>query len=144
MKESIQSHNDYAVNVLLKLKRAYFKKCQDAEARASRVSALVLWSVRSPVNLQDHKLVALSGASHAKSDLRHTETQDQHCCDPATRSVVTSPQPLRPLEHRASTGVTTTRPISLSSTLSNIASHGQLHLIHPTLMLSLTFRQETA
>ena len=100
--------------------------------------------VRSPVNLQDHKSVALSAASHAKSDLRHTETQGQHCRDPATRPVVTSPQPLRPLERRASTNASTTRPRSPPSTLSDIASQGQFHLIHFTLMLDLSFRQETA
>ena len=31
MRESIQAHNDYAENVLPKLKRAYLKKCQDVE-----------------------------------------------------------------------------------------------------------------
>jgi len=33
MKDSIQAHNDYAENVLPKLKRAYLKKCQDVEVR---------------------------------------------------------------------------------------------------------------
>ena len=33
MKDSIQAHNDYADNVLPKLKRAYLKKCQDVEVR---------------------------------------------------------------------------------------------------------------
>lgn len=37
MKESIQAHNDYAENVLPKLKRAYLKKCQDVEVRTSHV-----------------------------------------------------------------------------------------------------------
>ena len=31
LKESINAHQDYADNVLPRLKRAYFKKCQEAE-----------------------------------------------------------------------------------------------------------------
>ncbi|KAF9650726.1 hypothetical protein BDM02DRAFT_3164672 [Thelephora ganbajun] len=108
MKESIQAHNDYAENVLPKLKRAYLKKCQDVE---------------------DYKSVALSAASHAKSDLRHTDSQSQYYRDPATRPVVTSPQPLRPLERRASTSTTTARPRSPpSTTLLDIASQGKKQL----------------
>ena len=37
MKDSIQAHNDYAENVLPKLKRAYLKKCQDVEVRAPHI-----------------------------------------------------------------------------------------------------------
>lgn len=41
MRESVQAHNDYAENVLPKLKRAYLKKCQDVEVKISRVFILV-------------------------------------------------------------------------------------------------------
>ena len=34
MKESIQTHADYEETTLPKLKRSYFKKCQDVEVRA--------------------------------------------------------------------------------------------------------------
>ena len=126
MKDSIQAHNDYAENVLPKLKRAYLKKCQDVEVRAPRI--LLRIADRSRLtDLQDHKSVALSAASHAKSDLRHPDAQGQYYRDPATRPVVTSPQPLRPLERRASTSTTTTRPRSPPTTLSDIASQGQFH-----------------
>lgn len=107
MKESIQTHTDYADNILPKLKRAYIKKCQDVE---------------------DHKSVAISAASHAKSDLRHPDSQGQYQRDPSTRPVVTSPQPLRPLERRASTSTTATRPRSPPTTLSDIASQGKKQL----------------
>ena len=100
--------------------------------------------VRSRItNSQDHKSAALSAASHAKSDLRHTETQGQHR-DPTARPVVTSPQPLRPLERRASTSTTSTRPRSPPSTLSDIASQGQFRPIHPTPVPHPDFRQEAA
>ena len=39
MRDSIQAHNDYAENVLPKLKRAYLKKCQDVEVEVSRISS---------------------------------------------------------------------------------------------------------
>jgi len=42
MKDSIQAHNDYAENVLPKLKRAYLKKCQDVEVRALRGGPLTI------------------------------------------------------------------------------------------------------
>ncbi|KAF9786030.1 RhoGAP-domain-containing protein [Thelephora terrestris] len=104
MKLSIQTHNDYTENVLPKLKRAYIKKCQDVE---------------------DHKSVALSAASHAKSDLRYADSQVR---DPTTRPIVTSPQPLRPLERRASTSTTSTRPRSPPTAFSDIASQGKKQL----------------
>lgn len=102
--------------------------------------------VRSPsTNFQEHKSVALSAASHAKSDLRHTEAQGQHYRDSAAKPVVTSPQPLRPLERRASISTTTTRSRSPpSTTLSDIASQGQFHLIHPLIAPNASLRQETA
>jgi len=142
MKESIQAHNDYAENVLPKLKRAYLKKCQDVEVKISRAPVLVVRS--SLTNFQDHKSVALSAASHAKPDLRHTDAQGQHYRDPATKPIVTSPQALRPLERRASMSTITTRPRSPpSTTLSDIASQGQFHPIHSLLTPNASLRQET-
>lgn len=41
MKLSIQTHADYAENVLPKLKRAYIKKCQDVEVGTSHSFAFV-------------------------------------------------------------------------------------------------------
>jgi len=143
MKDSIQAHNDYAENVLPKLKRAYLKKCQDVEVRASRFLPRVVVRSRS-TNPQDHKSVALSAASQAKSDLRHPDVQGQYYRDPATRPVVTSPQPLRPLERRASTNTPTTRSRSPPSTLSDIASQGQLHPVHSPLTLTVPSRQKAA
>ena len=111
MKESIHAHSDYTENVLPKLKHAYLKKCQDVESRTSHFFSHT--AVRSHlINLQDHKSAALSAASQAKSDLHHPDSQGQYYRDPATQPVVTSPQPLRPLERRASASATTTRPRS--------------------------------
>lgn len=140
MRESIQAHNDYAENVLPKLKRAYLKKCQDVEVKKiARIHSRAAVRSRS-TDPQDHKSVALSAASQAKSDLRHIEAQGQHYRDPTTRPVVTSPQPLRPLERRASTSTTTARPRSPPTTLSDIASQGQFHSIHSILAPNPFFR----
>ncbi|KAL5495565.1 hypothetical protein ACEPAI_1028 [Sanghuangporus weigelae] len=107
LKESAAAHQDYLDNVLPRLKRTYFKKCQDVE---------------------DNKLNALSppppGSTEASVALSPTRS------NPNTNPVVTNPQPLRPLSRRASGHhpQSRNRSPSASNPLHDLANQGKRQL----------------
>ncbi|EJD04273.1 uncharacterized protein FOMMEDRAFT_146262 [Fomitiporia mediterranea MF3/22] len=105
LKESAAAHQDYAENVLPRLKRTYFKKCQEVED--NKLNAL------SPTN---------TGTTEASVALSPTRS------NPNTSPVVTNPQPLRPLSRRASGHQPRNRSPSASNPLHDLANQGKRQL----------------
>ncbi|KAI0080062.1 RhoGAP-domain-containing protein [Panus rudis PR-1116 ss-1] len=110
LKDAISAHTEYSENVYPKLKRAYLKKSQEVE---------------------DYK----AAAAAERSPLSPTTTAENPFVSPRSsvssgRPVVTAPQPLRPLERRASGTIPATRNRSPSSStaLHDIASQGKKQL----------------
>ena len=119
LKESSNAYNDYAEGTLPKLKRTYLCKCQDVE---------------------DHKAAAAApNAHHApKTDVAPLFPAEQ-LCNPLTNSksnpqvsrklVVTSPQPLRPLDRRPSGSPNArNRSPSTNTAFSDLAHRGKKQL----------------
>ena len=120
LKESSNAYNDYAEGTLPKLKRTYLRKCQDVE---------------------DHKAAAAApNAHHApKADVAPQFPAEQHG-SPLTNSksnpqvsskpVVTSPQPLRPLDRRpsGSSPNARNRSPSTNTAFSDLAHQGKKQL----------------
>ncbi|KAK7694250.1 hypothetical protein QCA50_001430 [Cerrena zonata] len=105
LKDAIVAHTEYVETVYPKLKRNYLKKSQDVE---------------------DYK----AAAAAERAPLSPTLSADGHVGSPRIgmgRPVVTSPQPLRPLERRASGSAATTRNRSPSSstTFHELAHQGK-------------------
>ncbi|CAL1696188.1 unnamed protein product [Somion occarium] len=111
LKDAITAHTDYVENVYPKLKRTYLKKSQDVEDY--KAAAAAERAPLSPTLSADHHQ---NNSTSPKSGL--------------TRPVVTSPQPLRPLERRASGSVATTRNRSPSSSTAfhDLAHQGKKQL----------------
>lgn len=99
IKNSVNGYNDYAENVLPRLKRTYFKKCQEVEV--THVPNRFLGHMRCIFLkcLKDNKASTLPPIITSGVDapaLAPTRSI------PSTSPVVTGPQPLRPLSRRAS------------------------------------------
>ncbi|THH01505.1 hypothetical protein EW026_g1185 [Hermanssonia centrifuga] len=111
LKDAISTHTDYAENVYPKLQRTYLKKAQDVEeSKSAAANAPPL----SPTATYEHTpLVLPKGGSGLQ-----------------TRPVVTSPQPLRPLDRRpsGSVGQTRNRSPSTSTALQDLAHQGKRQL----------------
>ncbi|KAI0252694.1 hypothetical protein BJV78DRAFT_331476 [Lactifluus subvellereus] len=110
LKDSAAAHTDYAENTLPKLKRAYLKKCQEFE---------------------DHRLAAVPSPNVAPAP-----SVPESCAVSGSRSnpnlpakpYVVSPQPIRPLDRRPSSGAPRNRSPSTSTALSDLAQHGKKQL----------------
>lgn len=125
MKDSVQAHTDYAENVLPKLKRSYIRKCQDVEVRH-----LPLFSAIVSELLQDHKAAAAAAAAQAQAprlenSVPLSTTRSNPAPGPPPRPIVTSPQPLRPLDRRPSVNSTRARSPSANGAFSDLAQHGK-------------------
>ncbi|TFY83128.1 hypothetical protein EWM64_g882 [Hericium alpestre] len=112
LKESSTSHNEFAEGQLPKLKRTYLRKCQEYE---------------------DYKAMATatSPTSQPATSFQEsfTSPRDLKQQIPLTKSI-TGPQPLRPLERRASVGTPANRNRSPSGSgaLSDLAHQGKRQL----------------
>ncbi|KAI5124481.1 hypothetical protein M0805_008363 [Coniferiporia weirii] len=107
IKDSTNAHQDYAENVLPRLKRAYFKKCQEVEDnKASAFPPSMPAGMDAPVILAPTR------------------------SNPNTSPVVTNPQPLRPLARRASGHhpQSRNRSPSASNPLHDLAHQGKRQL----------------
>ncbi|KAI0035293.1 hypothetical protein K488DRAFT_76750 [Vararia minispora EC-137] len=102
IKESASAHTDFAESQLPKLKRAYLRKCQEVE---------------------DHKAASSAFSSNSSQAPIFSDSQ---------RPSVTSPQPLRPMERKASLGGSSARsrspPAVDRPTLSDLAYQGKRQL----------------
>ncbi|TFK57655.1 RhoGAP-domain-containing protein [Heliocybe sulcata] len=108
IKESTNAHVEYAENTVPKLKRNYLKKCQDVE---------------------DYKLAASSPSQHSSS--QSDGPPMKYPLSPTSKSLVTAPQPLRPVERRPSGGPGGTgrnRSPSSSTALQDLAHQGKRQL----------------
>ncbi|KAH8120524.1 hypothetical protein DFH11DRAFT_1560466 [Phellopilus nigrolimitatus] len=107
IKESINAHQDYAENVLPRLKRFYLRKAQEVEDnKANALSPAVPFGADTPVTLAPTR------------------------SNPNTSPVVTNPQPLRPLTRRASGHhpQSRNRSPSTSNPLQDLAHQGKRQL----------------
>ncbi|EIW64964.1 RhoGAP-domain-containing protein [Trametes versicolor FP-101664 SS1] len=115
LKDAITAHAEYADNVLPRLKRAYLKKCQEAEEY--RVAAAAPLSPTSPPDTH-FNLPPLSKPQSQGAN--------------GTRPVVTAPQPLRPLDRRPSSSAHASRnrspSASTSTALQDLAHQGKKQL----------------
>lgn len=121
LKESTIAYNEYAEGTLPKLKRTYLRKCQDVEDHKA---------ASAQTHSQSHNAPRPEGTpqstlEHYNTPLTSTRTNPASQAKP----VVTSPQPLRPLDRRPSGSMQSTRNRSPSSgtAFSDLASHGKLH-----------------
>ncbi|KAH9945601.1 RhoGAP-domain-containing protein [Amylocystis lapponica] len=116
VKDAVVAHAEYAENTLPRLKRTYLKKCQEAEEYKSAQTAVP--APLSPTVPNDYSVVAPRPSAPRTS---------QH--NP-TRPVVTSPQPLRPLDRRPSTSATPARARSppSSTAFQDLAHSGKRQL----------------
>ncbi|TCD68833.1 hypothetical protein EIP91_009700 [Steccherinum ochraceum] len=112
LKDAITAHADYSENVYPKLKRAYLKKSQDVEDL--KTAAAQLPPLSPSATMENH---------HPFSNVKTNNP-------PPSRPIVTAPQPLRPLERRASgtIPVTRNRSPSSSSALQDLAHQGKKHM----------------
>ncbi|KAH7929352.1 RhoGAP-domain-containing protein [Leucogyrophana mollusca] len=111
LKESGNAYNEYAENMLPKLKRGYLKKCQEVE---------------------DHKAAAAAAPPHTPYAEQGGTALSNSRSNPSlpSKPVVTSPHPLRPLDRRPSGSGPTTRnrSPSTSTAFSDFAQHGKKQL----------------
>jgi hypothetical protein len=118
LRESSIAYNEYAENILPKLKRTYLRKCQDVED---------LKAAQSQAPRQDSGLQQSQSSEHSSSPLTNSRSNPSLPSKP----VVTSPHPLRPLDRRPSGSMPTTRNRSPSTNtaFSDLASHGKLPIL---------------
>ncbi|KII93467.1 hypothetical protein PLICRDRAFT_121785 [Plicaturopsis crispa FD-325 SS-3] len=111
LKESSVTYNDFAENQLPKLKRTYLKKCQDVEEHKAAAHA----APASPTHPEFHN-----------TPLTNTKSNP----NVPSKPIVTSPQPLRPLDRRPSGSAPPARNRSPSSNtaFSDLAHQGKRQL----------------
>ncbi|KAI0662467.1 RhoGAP-domain-containing protein [Cubamyces menziesii] len=118
LKEAITAHADFAENTLPRLKRAYLKKCQEAEEYRSAAAAPL-----SPTSPPDN---------HHSQHMPPLNKPHSHGASNGSRPVVTAPQPLRPLDRRPSTSANAHRnrspSASTSTALQDLAHQGKKQL----------------
>ncbi|KAI0271619.1 hypothetical protein BC834DRAFT_860454 [Gloeopeniophorella convolvens] len=109
IKESASAHTDYAESTLPKLKRAYLKKCQEHE---------------------DHRLASVASPSGTQAPGFPEGSMPSSRSNPnlPSRPVIASPQPLRPLDRKPSSGGPRNRSPSTSTALSDLAQQGKKQL----------------
>ncbi|KAF7978859.1 hypothetical protein HWV62_44331 [Athelia sp. TMB] len=125
LKESGAAYNDYAENVLLKLKRAYLRKCQEVEDHKAASAAA------QPHPHAHHHATRAEGVSSPPPEPYGAPlTNSRSNPSLPAKPVVTSPQPLRPLDRRPSGSAPKERNRSPSSStaFSDLASHGKKQL----------------
>ncbi|KAI0828264.1 RhoGAP-domain-containing protein [Trametes gibbosa] len=116
IKDAITAHVEYAESVLPRLKRAYLKKCQEAEEY--KVAAAAPLSPTTPPDNFSNLPPPTKPLSQGPNGIR---------------PVVTAPQPLRPLERRPSTSAHAANrarspPASTSTALQDLAHQGKKQL----------------
>ncbi|KAA1468463.1 RhoGAP-domain-containing protein [Dentipellis sp. KUC8613] len=111
LKESAAAHNEFIENQLPKLKRAYLRKCQEMEDYKSSPTVVSPTAGQQP-SFQDPSVAYGTSKSNPLG------------------KPITSPQPLRPLERRASASAPSTRnrSPSTSGALSDLAHQGKRQL----------------
>ncbi|KAH9982156.1 hypothetical protein BGW80DRAFT_1261857 [Lactifluus volemus] len=109
LKGSAAAHADYAENTLPKLKRAYLKKCQEFE---------------------DHRLAVVPSNANQVQSIPESSAMpnSRPNPNPPPKSHIVSPQPLRPLDRKPSSGAPRNRSPSTSTALSDLAQQGKKQL----------------
>jgi hypothetical protein len=109
IKSSTAAHTDFAENTLPKYKRAYLKKCQEFE---------------------DHRLASVPPSSVGQVFGVPEGSMPGSRSNPnlPSKSQVVSPQPLRPLDRKPSSGGPRNRSPSTSTALSDLAQQGKKQL----------------
>ncbi|KAI9431433.1 hypothetical protein H4582DRAFT_2085110 [Lactarius indigo] len=110
LKESTSAHTEFAENTLPKFKRAYLKKCQEFEDH--RLASVPSAGIGQVFNVPEGSAVP---GSRSNPNL-------------ASKSQVASPQPLRPLDRKPSSGAPRNRSPSTSTALSDLAQQGKKQL----------------
>ncbi|KAH9060786.1 hypothetical protein EDB87DRAFT_1808472 [Lactarius vividus] len=110
LKESTSAHTDFAENTLPKFKRAYLKKCQEFEDH--RLASVPSPGIGQVFNVPEGSTVP---GSRSNPNL-------------SSKSQVVSPQPLRPLDRKPSSGAPRNRSPSTSTALSDLAQQGKKQL----------------
>ncbi|KAI0005390.1 hypothetical protein BJV74DRAFT_804021 [Russula compacta] len=111
LKDSTAAHVEFAENTLPKLKRSYLKKCQEYEDHRS--------AVVPPLGVGQAPIVPESNTmASARSNPNF----------PSSKPYVASPQPLRPLDRKPSSGAPRNRSPSSSTAFSDLAQHGKKQL----------------
>ncbi|KAH9964547.1 hypothetical protein BC827DRAFT_1259589 [Russula dissimulans] len=112
LKGSTAAHVDFAENTLPKLKRAYIKKCQEFEDHRSAAVPL-------PSSIQAPLIVPESNSVPGTRSNPNLPSKPAH---------IASPQPLRPLDRKPSSGGPRNRSPSSSTAFSDLAQHGKKQL----------------
>ncbi|KAF8272362.1 hypothetical protein EI94DRAFT_1776950 [Lactarius quietus] len=109
LKASTLAHTEFAENTLPKFKRAYLKKCQDFE---------------------DHRLASTPPGVGQVFSVPEGSTVPGSRSNPnlPSKMQVASPQPLRPLDRKPSSGGPRNRSPSTSTALSDLAQQGKKQL----------------
>ncbi|KAI9512277.1 hypothetical protein F5148DRAFT_1163734 [Russula earlei] len=110
LKGSTAAHVEFAENILPKLKRAYIKKCQEFEDHRS--------AVVPPSNVNQAPIVPEG----------NTVLGTRSNPNLPSKSYVASPQPIRPLDRKPSSGGPRNRSPSGSTAFSDLAQHGKKQL----------------
>ena len=121
LKESSNAYNDYAEGTLPKLKRTYLRKCQDVEDHKAAAAA-----APNAHHAPKTDVAPQFPAEQLGSPLTNSKSNPQV----SSKLVVTSPQPLRPLDRRPSGGSPNARNRSPSTNtaFSDLAHQGKKQL----------------
>ncbi|KAF8213491.1 hypothetical protein K438DRAFT_1902556 [Mycena galopus ATCC 62051] len=117
LKDSGTAYNDWFATGLPKLKSKYAKKFAEVEKR--------------PISAQESKRAAAAAPPLSPTPMTASGGEHFKPTAPGAPLRVTSPQPLRALERRASVGATRTRdrsPSSGNTTFADLAQHGKKQL----------------
>lgn len=121
LKESSNAYNEYAENILPKLKRTYLRKCQEVEDHKAAAAA------QTHTHRPEHSYQQPYPPEQYNAPLTNSRSNPSL----PTKPVVTSPHPLRPLDRRPSGSMPSTRSRSPSTNtaFSDLASHGKFSII---------------